>query len=496
MRACYEKQGPAVTLTTYLDKQQGHLRMLNIAKCERFLSVTLATHTPYCWLRMSFISGFSALRESLQMLGSRWLVLVLAALLVLGSPTPDTFWQGASANAQSSHPFEIPEWLRDYYPTEEWRFCTPEEQGMNSTRLNEMLPYIAESGWLMDSIIVIRGGYVVFEAYPGDLYTEDYYHTLQSVTKSFVSCLIGLAIREGILPGVDSTILDLFSERSPLNVDDRKERMTVEHLLTMTSGVEWDESTYPFNDTERNSLTRMVLSEDCIDHFLSLPMVSEPGEQWVYSSGATIVLAALIEELSDYDLMDFAHEFLFDPIGIEGAVCIKTHDGYYHGGGGLYLKPRDMARFGYLYLNGGNWDGQQVVPLDWVLSSTRYQVYLPPSLGYGYLWWLHPGLDAYQAHGRFGQRIAVSPEEDLVVVYTASLPDYIYNPEDELLRDFILDSITGPPRTVNESTQTSSTSETQGSPLLVPLGLSVSAVVFVAVWLASTKRRPISRRVG
>ena len=258
----------------------------------------------------------------------------------------------------------------------------------------------------------------------------------------------------------------------------------------MTAGVEWDESSYPFNDTERNSLTAMVLSDDCIDYFLDLPMTAEPGEQWVYSSGATIVLSALIEELSDYDLMDFAHEFLFDQIGISGAVWIRTSSGYYQGGGGLYLKPRDMARFGYLYLNGGEWDGEQVLPLDWVLDSTRYQVYLPPSLGYGYLWFLHPFLDVYQAHGRGGQRIIVSPEEDLVVVFTASLPDYTYNPCDELLQDYILDSIFAPPKTLTENTTTatSRSSSDQSLPSLLVAASASSAGLLAVLTLYLIRR--------
>ena len=411
------------------------------------------------------------------------LILALICSVTLLSNPDDTQFFPVEESTLSFHPFEIPDRLRDYYPTEEWRNCTPEEQGMNSTRLNEMLPYIESSGWLIDSIIVVRGGYIVFESYPREEYTMNYYHTLQSVTKSFMSCLIGMAIREGIISSVDDRVVDLFSDRNITNLDEQKERMTVQHRLTMTSGVEWDEWTYPFNDT-RNSLTAMVLAEDCIDHFLGLPMVAEPGEMWAYSSGGCIVLAALIEEVSDFDLLVFAYEFLFNPIGISGAVMLSTPDGYYQGGGGLYMKPRDMARFGYLYLNGGLWNDTQVVPRDWVLNSSAYQVYLPPSLGYGYLWYLHPALDVYQAHGRYGQRIMVSQEEDMVVVFTASLPDRTYNPAEELLTDYILDSITGPPRivTATEPIPTTNTTTTaQGTPNLLPAAAFVSAGVAIVV---------------
>lgn len=267
-------------------------------------------------------------------------------------------------NIQANHPYGYQDTLRDYFPTDEWRTCAPEEQGMNSTLLNEMLPYIDSNNWPIDSFIIDRGGYIVYEKYPNLEFAMNDYHTLQSVTKSFTSALVGIAIQKGLIPSIDATILDLFSSRNVTNVDERKEYMSVKHLLTMTAGVEWDEWSYPYNDTVHNSLAAMVTSDDAVDFFLNLPMVAEPGEEWVYNGGAAILLGVLIEEKSNMTLMDFAQEYLFDPIGISGGVWLRTWNGIFEAGGGLYLKPRDMARFGYLFLNGGAWDGEQVISND------------------------------------------------------------------------------------------------------------------------------------
>lgn len=393
----------------------------------------------------------------------------------------------------SDHPFGYQDALRDYFPTEEWRSCTPEEQGMNYSLLSEMLPYINENEWALDSIIIVRGGYIVYEKYPNPDYPMSYYHTLQSVTKSFTSALIGCAIKEGLLASVDEKIVDLFKDRTISNLDERKGRMTVEHLLTMTAGIEWDEWTHPYIDTVNNNLAAMSVSDDGVDYFLNLPMIAEPGEVWTYNGGGIIVLGALIEKLSNMTLLDFAETYLFHPIGIPGGGWLKQPSGYYEAGGGLYLKPRDMARFGYLYLNGGMWNESEIVPLEWVLNSTEYHTISPR---YGYLWWLEPGMDAYVASGRLGQKIMVCPEEDLVVVFTASIYE-MYEPHYDLYYDYIRAAIIGPPRIVEPETTTftttNQTSTNQTSSLLdgstVALMLVTSTLIFAMVAIVILFRR-------
>ncbi len=270
--------------------------------------------------------------------------------------------------------------------------------------------------------------------------------------------------------------------------------MTVEHLLTMTAGVQWDEWTYPYTDTVNNDLAAMSVSDDGVDYFLDLPMVAEPGELWTYNGGNTIVLSALIEQLSNMTLPDFAETYLFNPIGISNGAWEMQPSGYYEAGGSLWLKPRDMARFGYLYLNGGTWNETEVVSLEWVLNSTDYYTITPR---YGYLWWLEAGMDAYVASGRFGQRIMVCPEEDMVVVFTASIQE-MYEPHTELYYDYIRASIIGPPRSVTQTTSTNSTTTssvvtTPGDGLIwlygIYLSIGVIAVVSIVVILQLKYRR-------
>jgi CubicO group peptidase (beta-lactamase class C family) len=427
-------------------------------------------------------------------------ILAIVTVVIIGLPIPQysnfipadiiTF----NRRLEADHPFEIQETPRDYFPTYEWRMCEPEEQGMNSTRLSEMMSYIDDSNWPIDSIIIVRGGYIVWEDYLSLEYNMDYFHTQQSVSKSFASALVGIAIEQGLFR-INDAIVDLFSDRNITGPDERKEHMTIWHLLTMTAGVEWDEWTYPYTDTENNNLAAMVTAVDAVDYFLNLPMAYEPGEHWVYNSGATIILGVLIEKFSNQTLVDFTEEYLFNPIGIPGCVWQKTLNDVYQAGGGLWLKPRDMARFGYLYLNGGNWNGTQVVTEEWILNSTDYQFDLPPSLGYGYLWWLDPTLDVYEALGRFGQRIMVSTEEDMVVVFTASIRGENYHPHPELYRDYILDSIVNPPRPVTQTTPTDQSTTSPDYPEISELGLGLFltsiAIVAIAVFIITRLKQRV-----
>ncbi|TFG29032.1 class C beta-lactamase-related serine hydrolase [Candidatus Thorarchaeota archaeon] len=406
---------------------------------------------------------------------SRFLLLILIAILCISISIlriEDTIGisniEIVDMQIVADHPFGYQDVLRDYYPTDEWRSCTPEEQGMNSSLLGEMVPYIEENEWAIDSIIIIRGGYIVFEEYLNPEYPMNYYRRLQSVTKSFTSALVGLAIKEGFLAGVEETIVDLFSDRTISNYDERKNRMTVEHLLTMTSGIEWDEWSYPYTDVVNNNMAALSASNDGVDYFLNLPMVAEPGEVWNYNGGNAVVLGALIEKLSNMTLLDFAETYLFDPIGISGGGWEKMPCGYYEAGGALWLKPRDMARFGYLYLNGGMWNESEVIPLDWILNSTDYYTISPR---YGYMWWLETGMDAYVASGLFGQKIMVCPEDDLVVTFTASITGIFYDPHYELYYDYIRASIIGPPRSVTTTTTNTSTYSTIEPPPTFEHGL-------------------------
>ena len=330
-----------------------------------------------------------------------------------------------------------------YWPTDEWLTSTPEEQGMDATPLTELQDYIeTHYSSTIDSLIIVRHGYIVFEDYPSG-FNPNTLHILHAVTKSFTSALMGIAIQQGYINNVDQKVVDFFPDRSIANLSSFKKAMTLEHLLTMTTGFEWDEWQYPYSDS-RNGLVRAITSGDFVQYVLDLPVVSAPGTVWTYCTGASHLLSAIIEEVSNQSTLAFAQEYLFDPLGITSVFWPTDSQGIHFGGSELHLKPRDMTKFGLLYLNNGTWDGQQIIPSDWVFnsSSTLYHQFSDEFNGYGYQWWTWPSLgEVYYAAGLYQQKIIVVPEDDLVVVFTADLREGV-DPEPVLLYHFILPAAT------------------------------------------------------
>ncbi len=328
----------------------------------------------------------------------------------------------------------------DYWPTEGWKKSSPEEQGISSAKLNEMMQYAMQQNIGIDSVVVVRNGYIVMEEYPRPLlYGPENPHPLYSVTKSFSSALIGIAIKEGYIDGVQHEVLDFFPNRTFANMDSWKEAITLEHLLTMTSGLPWDEWTYPYGDS-RNDVTQLMLSSDPVQFVLDRPMVSTPGTVWVYNSGGSHLLSAIVNETTGTDTEAFAREYLFDPLGVSNLFWGR--DPFQHvpwGFMGLSLTPLDMAKFGYLYLNNGTWDGQQIIPAEWVTESTNPHFSTGYSWQYGYQWWIKPGSNIFVARGYMGQNIIVAPDYNMVVVFTGS---YLYGPEGiQLFHDYIIPAV-------------------------------------------------------
>lgn len=323
----------------------------------------------------------------------------------------------------------------DFWPTQEWRTSTPEEQSMDSAKLHSMMELIDQQGYAYDSVLVIRHGHIVFEEYRNG-YDLDTPHHLQSATKSFSSMLIGIAIHEGFLEGVDQKMVDLFPDHTLDNLDARKQNITLEHLLTMSDGMDWHEVDYPYTDA-RNTLGRMWVSRDAVQHVLDRPMARQPGESWAYNSGTSILLGGILETATGQDVLSFAREHLFDPIGIGKVRWDKTTGNHYHTDGGLYLTPRDMARFGYLMLHGGTWDGKEIVSSEWMNQSIKAHYKSWDGKGYGYQWWVMDG-GVFSAQGHYEQKIYVVPETDMVIVFTGNIPDSILPPTDGLVYRYIL----------------------------------------------------------
>jgi CubicO group peptidase (beta-lactamase class C family) len=331
------------------------------------------------------------------------------------------------------------------WPTKDWAESSPEAQGLDAAVLEALHREFAEGkhGYI-DGWLVVRNGAVVFEK----TYRHDYdrlfvgrgtpglynyydpgwhpywkrtpLHTMQSVSKSVTSALVGIALRRGELPGVGVKLMPYFAEFKAKS-DPRRDAMTLRHVLTMTTGIEWDESSVPYTDP-RNNCAVMEGREDWIQYVLDQPMAHEPGGKWQYNSGATQLLSFLIAKATGKPTDDYAQEHLFGPLGIEYAWK-RTPRGLADTEGGLYLRPRDLAKLGYLFLKDGVWEAKRLLPEGWVRDSTARQVELTGGGAYGYKWWIAPRTnpespEAYAASGYGGQLLIVVPRVQLLAVFT------------------------------------------------------------------------------
>lgn len=319
-------------------------------------------------------------------------------------------------------------------PADEWPTAAPEELGFASG-MGERLDAGVRDGSFenLHAALVARHGKLVLERYYEGRdehwgralgvvrFDASRRHDLRSVSKSIVGLLYGIALSDGKVSALDARLLEQFPDYADLAEDSMRRRMTVADALTMQLGTEWDESV-SYADP-RNCEHAMELAEDRYRFVLDRPMVAEPGTQWVYNGGATAVLARLIETATGSDLLDYANDRLFAPLGIAGAEWVKGMDGAYAAASGLRMRPRDLAKIGQLVVNRGRWHGQQVVPADWLEASFHPRARIDDGLDYGYHWWLGPlkgGRERWVAgFGNGGQRLFCAASYDLVLVVMA-----------------------------------------------------------------------------
>ena len=303
--------------------------------------------------------------------------------------------------------------LLPYWPTDGWQTSAPEEQGMDSETLAEMIEYLRDyDGSQVDSLMIIRNGYSIAEAYFYP-FTKGSKHDIASVTKSFTSTLTGIAIDKEYISGVRKHVLDFFPDRTIANLDANKQAMTLEHLLTMQSGFECIAA--PAEVT----LMEMVNSPDWVQFTLDLPMSETPGKSWVYCSSGAHLLSAILGQATNMSASEFAREHLFGPLGISDVIWPTDPQGVNRGYGDLCVTTNDMAKLGYLYLYHGKWEGQQVLSDTWIRSATQIHVKVSEEIGHGYtVWFVRDDYGFYGSHGRGGQAIYVLPDEHLVMVLT------------------------------------------------------------------------------
>ena len=343
------------------------------------------------------------------------------------------------------------------FPGERWPTASPQSVGLNPAVLDSIDAEIRSGRYgNVDRFLVIRRGRLAFDrryahnydSIYGDsarvattLRTGDrsgpynyfhawwhpYYrrgdlHTLQSVTKTVTSMVIGTAVARGEFPSLDTPVLSFFNPDSVANVDERKRRMTIRHLLTMTAGIDWDENK-PYGDPT-NTAIGLEASYDWVKYTIDRPMMEEPGTRFNYNSGASELLAHVFWRATGVDVEEYAARHLFGPVGIRNWYWKRTPAGVPDTEGGLYLASEDLARLWYLFLRGGEWNGRQVVTRDWVRLSTSPAVAVgnrPGGAHYGLKWWLYPNpadsTKVMWAGSGFGGQFPIAiPEKDLVVV--------------------------------------------------------------------------------
>ncbi|WP_316203132.1 MULTISPECIES: serine hydrolase domain-containing protein, partial [unclassified Bradyrhizobium] len=306
------------------------------------------------------------------------------------------------------------------WPSREWQLSTPEEQGVSSEKIVSVLEFGANNH--MDSFLLARHGKIVAEAYYAP-YKSDIRHALNSATKAVTSTLIAIACKQGLLGGLHLPVLSFFSDRGIANLDERKKSMTINHLLNMTSGIDWTE---PMRGTHV-TLNEMRESRDWVQFVLDRPMSHLPGTHFNYSGGNIHLLSAILTKVTGVSALQFAKQHLFGPLGVADVRWSSDKQHITNGADGLFLRPTDMAKIGLLYLRNGMWDGRQLLPMDWVdkinyASGDAYR-----GRAYANCFWALPGKGGYMANGNRRQIILVLPELDIVVVATGK---YIYELEE------------------------------------------------------------------
>jgi len=340
-----------------------------------------------------------------------------------------------------------------YWPgnSSEWEEVALEEQGLNSSNIAEMFEYINSTKYDIHSVIIVRNGYLLTEEYLSNsklLENKSYpggikIHAQWSTTKSLMSILIGIALQEGFLDNLNQTLYEFYADiwEPTFTHSEQKKSITIEQLLTMTSGLSEEGPGYP-------SGADLKITADCIKFALDeVPLVFTPGQagEWEYSNDGPNVLSGIIANVTGKSAEEFAREYLFEPLGISEDEYDWYHDNksVSYGGYGFDCSPKGQAKLGMLCLNDGNWNGAQIVDPDYMKDATTRQVTTELTMGYGYLFYTDAAPDeAYFTYGAGGQSIYVVPKYNIVVGFTGSDLWLEYN---SLLANYILKNVVEPP---------------------------------------------------
>ncbi|MFD4603316.1 serine hydrolase domain-containing protein [Streptomyces sp. NPDC058464] len=370
-------------------------------------------------------------------------VLVLAQLF-LGPSTARTVTIGSGVDCDRI--WQTPEGNGTFYetnrtridprPGHDWPVGSPRSVGMDAAVLEAGLHRLGRERSVF-SALVVRHGRLVAEGYFHGS-RRDHSNNVHSVSKSVLQALIGIAVRRGFIGSIDDPVHRYLPEYFA-DAPAEARRITLRHLLTMTAGWEWQEDETEYTVERRRDWVKAIVERD---------LEREPGTAFTYSSGNTHLLSAVLQRASGRSTCEFAQRYLFDPLGITAEHWGRDPQGVYSGGYNLYLTPRELAKFGLLYLNRGRWQGRQVVPRETVSQSMRPVVRVGDGYSYAHGWWLRRigGRTVPFAWGYGGQYIYLLPAADVVVVVTENTREGHENVDVDLrvfLEDYVLRSVRG-----------------------------------------------------
>lgn len=292
-----------------------------------------------------------------------------------------------------------------------WKKDIPENQGVDTDDL--MAVHSIFNTFPLLSSVIVKNDSIIDEYYKNG-YDEATLFVMNSASKSVTSALIGIAIDKGYIDDVNVPISNYFSPIENLSNDYWKQ-ITIYHLLTHTSGI---------SSTDSNLWYEWRNSSNWMDYIFNLPIVTEPGKEFSYSTGNTHLLSAILEQATGMSMYEFGKKYLFEPMGMDSVKIDTDSQGVSDGGNGIWMNVYDTAKFGRLFLNKGNWEGQQLISEKWVEDSTSVQYDRSSGTAdYGYQWWVRSfgdaDYDAFFAQGHAGQYIFVVPEIDLIIVFTS-----------------------------------------------------------------------------
>ena len=344
-------------------------------------------------------------------------IVCLIIVLILSCSPRTTRW----GLPQKDYTYQVPEKIDDG-----WEYSDLKAEGVDPKKINELMINILKGDIKnIHSILLVKNGKLIFEEYFYG-YNRDTKHIMYSASKSVTSILVGIAVDQNMIPDVDQKVYEYFPEYKDTKWVNQKYDIRLKHVLTMSAGIDWVDWKYPHHDA-RNSTGAMARSGDWIKFVLDRDAIERPGDRFNYSDGLTMLLGVIIKNSTGMYADEFAEKHLFTPLGISDYSWTKSPGGSVITAWGLSLKPRDMAKIGYLFLKNGKWNDRQIISQKWVSESTKAQITeVTVGYGYGYQWWCGEKdiydqfIKVYYAAGMGGQLIFVSPSQNLVAVITSS----------------------------------------------------------------------------